>query len=204
MGKIIEIVGNTGSGKTTLAQSLIQTGRFLGRMEQHQERPFQACMSTNPVRYALSNQLDYLLLRAEQESWLRKQALPGVLDGGLEEDFYLFTRLFQQKGFLTQAEFSTCERLYHFFRDSLGPPDLVIWLDVSIDLAAERYQKRNRTLEIARTDDLKWLDKNLRTWLGKAYGIPMIRLEGSGDPVAVTAEALEMIRDHGLIPLGKA
>lgn len=193
---IIEIVGNTGSGKTTLAQALTQTGQFVGGIEQHAERPFQAAVVVNPVRYALSNQIDYLLFRAEQEQRLRKQPRPAILDGGLEEDFYVFTRLFEQKGFLTPMEYQLCERIYHYLRDTLGPPDLIIWLDVPLKLAEERYLLRHRVQEVAQKNDLPQLENNLRQWLGKAYGFPMVRLEGTASQEELLRQALDLIRDR--------
>jgi deoxyadenosine/deoxycytidine kinase len=200
MGKIVEIIGNTASGKTTLTQALVQTGLFSSGLEQHKERPFQACMAANPLRYALSNQVDYLLLRAEQEKALRRSPKPGILDGGLEQDFFIFSRLFLEKGFLTQAEFSICQRLYQYLRDSLGSPDLVIWLDVSVETTKERYTQRERRLEIARAQDLDAIDKLLKLWLGKAFGLPLlVRLDGEMDMQALTRAALEIIVDHQII-----
>ena len=70
MGKIIVVIGNSGVGKTTLCAALSAAGPFAVGLEQHAERPFQALMAADPPRYALANQVDYLLRRAEQERCL--------------------------------------------------------------------------------------------------------------------------------------
>lgn len=200
MGKVIEIIGNTGSGKTTLAQALIQTGWFASGIEQHQERPFQRKMASDYQRYALANQVDYLLLRAEQEKVLRKLPLPGIMDGGLEEDYFLFTHLFKQKGYLDNTEYGICERLYRYLRDSLGAPALVIWLDVPVSVAMERYQSRGRKLEIAQANDLDALEKILRSWMGKAYGLPLVRLDGVEEVDILVANSIEIMREYHILP----
>ena len=199
MGKIIEIIGNTGAGKTTLAHSLTKTGLFGSGIEQHQERPFHARMAANHTRYALANQVDYLLLRAEQEKLLRKQVPPGILDGGLEEDFFLFTQFFFDKSYLDRTEFGICERLYRFLRDSLGPPDLVIWIDVPLSVTQERFQQRKRYLEIAQVQDLEELEKILQTWLRKAYGFPLVRVDGDSDIEQITQTTLELIEEYHIL-----
>ncbi len=199
MGKLIEIVGNSGSGKTTLANSLIKTGYFLPGLEQHVERPFQKLMAADPQRHALANQLDYFLLRAEQEQKIRRHHLPGVMDGGLEVDFFLFTQLFHKKGYLTAQEFDICERLYRRLRESLGQPDLIIWLDVPVSAALLRYKQRSRNLEIARQDDLQELQKYLTKWLGKCYGVPLVRLDGLLTMDELAAKAIDMIKEYEII-----
>ena len=178
MGKIVEIIGNTASGKTTLAKALFDTGQFSCALEQHRERPFQAAMAANHPRYAFTNQVDYFLLRAEQEQDLRKQDLPGIIDGGLEEDFYLFTRLFLRKGYLQQAEYALCERLYATLRKGLGKPDLMLWLDVPVSIAAQRFQSRRRELEIARANDLDDLELFLQEWMRSGSDAPVFKIDG--------------------------
>jgi deoxyadenosine/deoxycytidine kinase len=87
MNKLIVVVGNSGVGKTTLFLQLCRTAKFVTGFEQHIERPYQALFKRDP-RYALANQIDYLLLRAEQEGDIRQSSHIGLQDGGLDMDFF--------------------------------------------------------------------------------------------------------------------
>ena len=127
MSKLIAIVGTTGVGKTSLARALASAANLELRLEQHAERPFQILFKTDK-RYGLANQIDYLLLRAEQERELRTSGHTGLVDGGLDQDFHGFTRLFHARGYLSAAEFDLCRRFYTFARATLPLPDLIIHL----------------------------------------------------------------------------
>ena len=190
MQRLITVVGNSGVGKTTFAQQLCRLGAFSTGWEQHAERPFQALFSQDLPRYALANQVDYLLLRAEQESAIRLGATTGVMDGGLEQDFFVFTRLFYRRGYLTKEEYRLCERIFHFIRQFLPPPDLIIRLVAPLEVVAERYARRSRGLEIAKIDDLMELEKLLNDWLGTVTDSPLLTVDASPDDPGY-AQALE-------------
>jgi deoxyadenosine/deoxycytidine kinase len=143
MNKLISIVGASGIGKTALVQALAKTGRFDIAYEQHVERPFQALFKKDR-RYALSNQVDYLLLRAEQEQTLRASSRMGLLDGGLDLDFYGFTRLFHQRGLLADPDYDLCRRLYTFTRAWLPRPELFVRLCADETTVASRLSTRDR------------------------------------------------------------
>ncbi len=163
MGKLIIIVGNTGIGKTTLARALAKTGEFILGLEQHDERPFQL-MFKSDARYALPNQVDYLLLRAEQEQALRQLPQIGLIDGGLDQDFHGFTRLFHIRGLLGDTEFELCQRLYKFCRANLPGPDLIIHLSASNETIVQRLAFRDR-VNIANLNDINLLDSLLTDWM---------------------------------------
>ena len=177
MGKLITVVGNSGVGKTTFVQQLCTNSGYIFAKEQHEERPFQELFSLDHQRYALANQIDYLLYRAEQEIEIRKGEVTGVQDGGLDEDFFLFTRLFFQKGFLTDREFGICERTYKILRELLQPPDLVIWLEAPLSVLAERIKIRDRGLGIVEIEDLKAMEVLLEDWLGEIDSAPVISID---------------------------
>ncbi|HLE13577.1 MAG TPA: deoxynucleoside kinase [Anaerolineales bacterium] len=179
MGKLIVVVGNSGLGKTTFTRQLCRAYPFVTGMEQHQERPFQLAFSGNHSRYGLHNQVDYLLFRAGQELFIRRAEVPGVLDGGLELDFFVFTRYFHLRGYLTMAEYQLCERVYSFFRAVLPPPDLILRLTAPLEVVAARYAHRNRSLEIARLEDLGQLEILIDDWIGKVQDIPVVSIDAS-------------------------
>src|SRR4029434_6985386 len=127
--------------------------------------PFQQLFAGDLARYALANQIDYLLLRAEQERAARTGDAITLHDGGLDLDFHGFAKLFWHKGYLTDAEYALCERLYTALRAYLPPPDFVVFLMIPVSQAARRYRTRNRTLEITRLEDLALLSDLIDAWV---------------------------------------
>ena len=197
MGKLITVVGNSGVGKTTFVKALCAVGGFTNMLEQHIERPFQQLFAQGLYRYALTNQVDYLLLRAEQELDIRRSQGTGVVDGGLEQDFHIFTHLFYKKGFLSQAEVELCKRLYFFYREILPLPDLTIWLQAPRDVITERFARRERSIQIAQVDDLRLIDDLLRDWMSTTPPNPLLILDVTTEDISyrtAIAKVLNTIR----------
>ena len=183
MGKLITIVGNNGSGKTTLTQALCRESGFVPYLESHEDRPYQSLFSQDLRRYALPNQIDYLLRRAEQEQAIRAGEEFGVQDGGLDQDDHLYTRLFHHKEFLDDKEFDLCRRVYRALRAGLPAPDLIVWLRAPLDLLRRRLQARARKIDlqqIVTLDDLPTLERYLEEWLGGGSSVPIMSVEITG------------------------
>ena len=166
MGKLICIIGNNGSGKTTLTKALCKAGGFAPYLESHEDRPYQFLFAQDVRRYALPNQLDYLLTRVEQEYTIRTQPTAGVQDGGLDQDFHLYTRLFHQKGFLDDKGYALCQRTYQALRNGAPLPDLFVRLKLPLTQLRQRLQARARfdLEQLVTLDDLNRLEYYLEEW----------------------------------------
>ena len=175
MAELIAVVGASGVGKTAFVRALAKAYPFETAYEQHVERPFQALFK-NDARYALANQVDYLLLRAGQEKALRLSPQIGLIDGGLDLDFHGFTRLFHRRGLLPDAEFALCRRLYEFIRLSQPPPELIVRLWADEATVAERMSGRQR-INIASAEDTVLFNSFLDEWLASIPAEQVLSLD---------------------------
>lgn len=182
MNKLIEVVGASGVGKTALVDALAKTGKFITAYEGHAERPFQALFK-NDSRYALANQIDYLLLRAEQEVQLRASSQIGLMDGGLDLDFHGFTRLFHHRGLLADNEFDLCRRFYMFTRERLPRPELIVRLCANESTVADRLSTRDR-INIASAEDTTLFNSFLDEWLASVPARQVLELDVSEEDLA--------------------
>jgi deoxyadenosine/deoxycytidine kinase len=190
MNKLIAVVGASGVGKTALVDALAKAYSFETAFEEHTGRPFQALFKNDP-RYALANQIDYLLLRAEQEKELRASSRLGLIDGGLDLDFHGFTRLFHHRCLLTDREFDLCRRVYNFIREVLQLPELIIRLRADEGTVANRLSRRDR-INIASTEDTALFEAFLDEWLTSIPSDQILELD-------VSDESLEYERSINII-----
>jgi deoxyadenosine/deoxycytidine kinase len=197
MNKLIVIVGASGVGKTTLANALAKRGDFALALEQHGERPFQKRFKQDP-KYALANQLDYLLYRAEQESALRSGNKSALMDGGLDLDFHGFTRLFHARGWLTDGEFDLCKRLYSLTRGLLPLPDLIVVLSASVQVIAARLASRKR-INIASSDDAYMLARFIEEWIASLPKEKVLRLDTSQEAIDYLQGTQSILKKFGAV-----
>lgn len=193
MAELIAVVGASGVGKTAFVRALAKAYPFATAYEQHAERPFQALFK-NDARYALANQVDYLLLRAGQEKELRLSPQIGLIDGGLDLDFHGFTRLFHSRCLLTGPEFDLCRNVYNFIREFLPRPELLIRLRAEEGTVARRLAARDR-INIASAEDTALFDSFLDEWLASIPSDQVLELDVAG-------ETLEYERSVSMV-LGK-
>lgn len=200
MAKLVAIVGTSGVGKTALVHALARAHPFETAYESHAERPFQVLFK-NDARYALANQIDFLLSRAEQEKSLRLRRQIGLIDGGLDLDFHGFTRLFHSRGLLTGPEFDLCRSLYDLLREFLPRPELIVRLRADEGTVARRLAARER-INIAGAEDMALFDSLLDEWLASLPPDQVLELDVSEETLEYRRSIKILLdRIHKLLPL---
>ncbi len=200
MGKLVTIVGSSGSGKTTLARAICQSGKYTPYLEDLKLRPFQASFMHELKGYALPNQVDFLLYRAEQELSIRNSQGTGIQDGGLDLDYHIFSRLFLENKYLSPEEFTLVERFYRLLRAILPPPECIVRLNIPLEVLARRRNVRQRELDITANADLARIDRLLKEWLEEnPPPSPILEIEYVEDDVSFSksiGEILDFIQRH--------
>jgi deoxyadenosine/deoxycytidine kinase len=146
----IVVEGPIGCGKTTLATRLAERLGAKVLLEDPKANPFLGQFYRDMRRYALPTQLVFLFQRVQQLEGLRQPDLfekPIVADFTLAKD-PLFARLT-----LDDAEYQLYSKIYDHVKPQAPVPDLVVYLQASVDTLVQRVKKRGNPIETGIDDE---------------------------------------------------
>lgn len=142
----IVVEGPVGVGKTTLAKRLAESFNTDLLLEGADENPFLNGFYENKNNVAFQTQLFFLFQRAQQMQDLRQADMfrpVHVADFIMEKD-----RLFAELT-LDDEEFKLYQQVYQHLTIDAPVPDLVIYLQASVDVLRKRISHRGREYERA-------------------------------------------------------
>jgi len=140
----VVVEGPIGCGKTSLATRLAERLGATTILEDPSANPFLPQFYRDMRRYALPTQLFFLFQRVQQLEGLKQPDLfakPIVADFTLAKD-PLFARLT-----LDDAEYQLYSKIYDHVRPQAPVPDLVVYLQASVDTLVQRVKKRGNPIE---------------------------------------------------------
>ena len=146
----IVVEGPIGCGKTSLANRLAQRMNASVILEDSNANPFLALFYRDMRRYALPTQLFFLFQRVGQLESLKQPDLfakPTVADFTLAKD-PLFARMT-----LDDAEYQLYRQIYEHVKPQAPVPDLVIYLQASVNTLVARVKKRGNPIESGMDED---------------------------------------------------
>jgi deoxyadenosine/deoxycytidine kinase len=140
----IAIEGVIGAGKTSLARMLSERlgARFV--LEKFEENPFLPRFYDDPEHYAFQTQIFFLLSRYKQQQELFQADLfhAHIVSDYIFEKDKIFAYLT-----LRDDELKLYENLLTAIERTIPPPDLVIYLQSSVDRLMENIRIRGREME---------------------------------------------------------
>jgi len=146
--RYIAIEGVIGAGKTSLAKRIGERLSAKYVFEQFENNPFLENFYIDRKRFAFQTQMFFLINRFKQQQELHQEDLFSehlVCDYIFEKD-----RIFAYMN-LSKDELNLYESIYPLLTRALRKPDLVIFLQSSVDRLVYNIKKRNRKVERAIT-----------------------------------------------------
>lgn len=140
----IAIEGVIGAGKTTLAQMLSERLGARLVLERFEENPFLPKFYEDPEHYAFQTQIFFLLSRYKQQQ--------DLFQADLFHDFLISDYIFEKDkifAYLTLAdeELKLYEALLGAIEKNIPTPDLVVYLQCSVERLMSNIRSRARKIE---------------------------------------------------------
>ena len=140
----IAIEGVIGVGKTSLAKILSEELSAKIVLERFEENPFLEDFYVDPERYAFQTQMFFLLSRYRQQMEFKQFDLFSKLV--VSDYMFQKDKLFASIN-LNEKEFELYNSVYKLLERDVLKPDLVIFLQASVDRLMHNIRKRGRSYE---------------------------------------------------------
>jgi len=206
-GFFITVAGNVGAGKSTFTKLIGEKLNFNTSFEKVDDNPYLEDFYKDQARWGFHLQLYFLSQRFQDQKAIGEAKENHIQDRSIYEDVEIFAKSLYDNGKMSKRDFDTYSELFYAMMSPyLVKPDLMVYLEGSVDTIIDRIQQRGREMEKAVPREY-WLNLHNRyeKWL-KEYNespvlivnIDQVDLMENPDQVEAIAKEIEGFQQHSL------
>lgn len=189
-------MGTMGSGKTTVAKLLSKALKFYLVEENFGENAFLPLFYKDMKRWAFHSQTFFLMEKITQMLETKKfldsstsdvnrfhtSEVKGIIqDTPIQQDAFSYAKAQHVLEHIDDSEWRLYQKIYKQFEPYFPTPDLIVYLETSINKILERIGSRGRGYEQKIPQSyLELLDMLNHKWLGENKTIPVLTIETDG------------------------
>ncbi|MED1206089.1 deoxynucleoside kinase [Heyndrickxia acidicola] len=176
---VITIAGTVGVGKSTMTKTLAEALGFRTSFEKVDSNPYLDKFYQDFNRWSFHLQIYFLAERFKEQKRIFEYGGGFIQDRSIYEDTGIFARMHFEKGTMSKVDYETYKNLFDamVMTPYFPHPNLLIYLEGSIDEVIERIQRRGRPMEQS-TPVEYWIEmhKRYEDWINSFNACPVLRL----------------------------
>ena len=148
MGKrFIAVAGNIGVGKSTLSRMLSEYLCWHPFYEAVDDNPYLADFYQDMRTWSFHSQIFFLSRRLRHHRQIVDYPSTVIQDRTVYEDAEIFARNLHEQNLMSKRDYASYREMYEAIKAFLPPPDLIIYLQASVDTLGKRIRLRGRDYE---------------------------------------------------------
>lgn len=176
---VITIAGTVGVGKSTMTKALADALQFRTSFENVDTNPYLDLFYDDFEKWSFHLQIYFLAERFKEQKRMFEYGGGFIQDRSIYEDTGIFAKMHWEKGTMNNVDYETYTNLFEamVMTPYFPHPDLLIYLEGSIEDILSRIQERGRAMEQQTPVDY-WLEMHQRyeSWINSFNGCPVLRL----------------------------
>ncbi|MFD1032910.1 deoxynucleoside kinase [Metaplanococcus flavidus] len=176
---VITIAGTVGVGKSTMTKALSDALQFRTSFEKVDSNPYLDLFYDDFEKWSFHLQIYFLAERFKEQKRMFEYGGGFIQDRSIYEDTGIFAKMHWEKGTMNNVDYETYTNLFEamVMTPYFPHPDLLIYLEGSIDDIIGRIQERGRQME-QQTPIEYWIEMHQRyeNWINTFNGCPVLRL----------------------------
>jgi deoxyadenosine/deoxycytidine kinase len=193
---VITIAGTVGVGKSTMTNALANALDFRTSFEKVDTNPYLDKFYADFQRWSFHLQIYFLAERFKEQKRIFEYGGGFIQDRSIYEDTGIFAKMHFEKGTMSKVDYETYTSLFDamVMTPYFPHPDLLIYLEGSLDDILSRIKERGRPME-QQTPITYWEEMHQRyeNWVNNFNACPVLRLNINEYDVMESERSIEPI-----------